>query len=103
MTAPMPARSSLKALAGPLLMGAILLGASLYAFGGLDKLFKATAPDVAACKAAQPLTAALKPLAKGEVAALQIPTEPARLIDLSFKTPEGVTPRSPPSGAKMCW
>ncbi len=89
MTAPMPARSSLKALAGPLLMGAILLGASLYAFGGLDKLFKATAPDVAACKAAQPLTAALKPLAKGEVAALQIPAEPARLVDLSFKMPDG--------------
>ncbi len=89
MTAPMPARSPLKALAGPLLMGAILLGASLYAFGGLDKLFKASAPDVAACKAAQPLAAALKPLAKGEVAALQIPNEPARLVDLSFKMPDG--------------
>ncbi|MCU0819951.1 MAG: TlpA family protein disulfide reductase [Beijerinckiaceae bacterium] len=89
MTSPKPARSTLKALAGPLLMGVILLGASLYAFGGIDKLFKPTSPDVAACKAAQPLTAALKPLAKGEVAALQIPTEPARLIDLSFKTPEG--------------
>lgn len=89
MTAPKPARSPLHALAGPLLMGVILLGASLYAFGGLDKLFKAKPADVAACRAAQPLAAALKPLAKGEVAALQIPKEPARLIDLSFKTPEG--------------
>lgn len=89
MTAPMPARSLLKALAGPLLMGAILFGASLYAFGGIDKLFKTTSPDVAACKAAQPLAAALKPLAKGEVAALQIPKEPARLIDLSFRMPDG--------------
>ncbi|MBN8534436.1 MAG: TlpA family protein disulfide reductase [Rhizobiales bacterium] len=70
-------------------MGAILVAASLYAFGGLDKLFKATSPDIAACKAAQPLTAALKPLAKGEVAALQIPAEPTRLRDLSFKLPDG--------------
>ncbi|MGL5448461.1 MAG: thiol:disulfide interchange protein TlpA [Rhabdaerophilum sp.] len=84
-----PARSSLAALAGPLLMGAILVAASLYAFGGLDKLLKPASPDIAACKAAQPLTAALKPLVKGEVAALQIPTEPARLRDLSFKLPDG--------------
>jgi thiol-disulfide isomerase/thioredoxin len=70
-------------------MGAILVAASLYAFGGLDKLFKTTSPDNAVCKAAQPLAAALKPLAKGEVAALQIPAEPARLRDLSFKLPDG--------------
>lgn len=84
-----PARSRLAALAGPLLMGAILVAASLYAFGGLDKLFKGASPDIAACKAAQPLSAALKPLAKGEVAALQIPAEPTRLRDLSFKLPDG--------------
>lgn len=84
-----PARSSLKALAGPLLTGAILVAASLYAFGGLDKLFKPVSADVAACRAAQPLTTALKPFAKGEVAALQIPTEPSRLRDLSFKLPDG--------------
>jgi thiol-disulfide isomerase/thioredoxin len=84
-----PARSRLAALAGPLLMGAILVAASLYAFGGLDKLFKTASPDNAVCKAAQPLAAALKPLAKGEVAALQIPAEPARLRDLSFKLPDG--------------
>ena len=84
-----PARSRLAALAGPLLMGAILVAASLYAFGGLDKLFKSASPDIAACKAAQPLSAALKPLAKGEVAALQIPAEPTRLRDLSFKLPDG--------------
>lgn len=70
-------------------MGAILVAASLYAFGGLDKLFKSASPDIAACKAAQPLSAALKPLAKGEVAALQIPAEPTRLRDLSFKLPDG--------------
>lgn len=84
-----PARSRLAALAGPLLMGAILLAASLYAFGGLDKLFKPVSQDVAACKAAKPLAAALKPLAKGEVAALQVPVSPARLRDLSFKMPDG--------------
>jgi thiol-disulfide isomerase/thioredoxin len=84
-----PARSRSAALAGPLLMGAILVAASLYAFGGLDKLFKASAPDIAACKAAQPLASALKPFAKGEVAALQIPAEPQRLRDLSFKLPDG--------------
>lgn len=84
-----PARSSLAALAGPLLVGVILVAASLYAFGGLDKLWKPASPDIAACKAAQPLTAALKPLAKGEVAALQIPAEPTRLRDLSFKLPDG--------------
>lgn len=89
MTASQPARSPLKALAGPLLMGVILLGASLYAFGGLDKLFKPVPGDVAACRTAQPFVAALKPLAKGEVAALQIPATPARLIDLAFKTPDG--------------
>lgn len=83
-----PARNPLKALAGPLLTGAILLAASLYAFGGLDKLFKPASPEIAACRAAQPLVAALKPLAKGEVAALQIPAEPARLRDLSFRLPD---------------
>jgi thiol-disulfide isomerase/thioredoxin len=70
-------------------MGAILVAASLYAFGGLDKLFKTASPDIAVCKAAQPLAAALKPFVKGEVAALQVPAEPARLRDLSFKLPDG--------------
>jgi thiol-disulfide isomerase/thioredoxin len=84
-----PARSRLARLVGPLLMGAILLAASLYAFGGLDKLLKPALPDIAACKAAAPLAASLKPFAKGEVAALQIPSVPARLRDLSFKLPDG--------------
>lgn len=89
MTTGKPARSAIKALAGPLLMGAILLGASLYAFGGLDKLFKPASADAATCRAAQPLTAALKPLARVEVAALQVPASPARLIDVAFKMPDG--------------
>lgn len=84
-----PRRFSLVALAGPLLMGAILVVASLYAFGGLDKLFKPVSGDVAVCEAAEPLAVALKPLAKGEVAALQIPSQPARLRDLAFKLPDG--------------
>jgi thiol-disulfide isomerase/thioredoxin len=84
-----PARSRFAALAGPILMGVILLAASLYAFGGLDKLFRTAAPDIAACKAAQPLASTLKPLVKGEVAALQVPTQPARLRDLAFKLPDG--------------
>lgn len=84
-----PRRFSLAALAGPLLMGVILVVASLYAFGGLDKLFKPVSADIAACKAAEPLAAALKPFAKGEVAALQIPVQPARLRDLAFRMPDG--------------
>lgn len=89
MTDGKPARSRLLALAGPLGMGAILLVASLYAFGGLDKLLRAPNTAEAACFPAKALAASLKPLVKGEVAALQVPETPARLRDLTFKDPTG--------------
>jgi thiol-disulfide isomerase/thioredoxin len=42
-----------------------------------------------ACAAARPLAAKLEPLAKGEVAALQVPKEPKLLPDLDFLGPDG--------------
>jgi thiol-disulfide isomerase/thioredoxin len=42
-----------------------------------------------ACAAARPLSAKLEPLAKGEVAALQVPKEPKLLPDLDFLGPDG--------------
>jgi thiol-disulfide isomerase/thioredoxin len=84
-----PPRSRLLALAGPLGAGLLLLGASLYAFGGLDKLFAARTPEQQACLGAKPLTNRLKPLAKGEVAALQVPLAPSLIRNLSFRDPQG--------------
>jgi thiol-disulfide isomerase/thioredoxin len=90
MSAPVnPPRNRLRALAGPIGAGLFILAASLYAFGGLDKLFTAQAPEVQACLAAKPLAEQLKPLAKGEVAALQVPKEPGLMRNLFFKDPQG--------------
>ncbi|CAN1550326.1 TrxA Thiol-disulfide isomerase and thioredoxins [Rhabdaerophilaceae bacterium] len=85
MTEGKPARSRLVALAGPLVMVALVLGASLYAFGGLDKLFRPLRAEDVACAPAQAVAQRLKPLAKGEVAALQVPDRPTQVRDLSFK------------------
>lgn len=75
-------------------MIAFLLGASLYAFGGLGNLIgnfigMKPAGDSAQCKAAQAVTTKLKPLARGDVAALQVLDKPAQATAVSFKSASG--------------
>lgn len=74
-------------LAGPLSVVVILAGASLYAFGGFGNRSGGAAD--AQCKAAEPIFARLKPLAKGEIAALQVNDKPKKLRDLSFQNAAG--------------
>lgn len=77
---------------GPLLFVVLVLGASLYAFGGLGNLFNAPKPgDSAQCRAAPALAARLKPLAKGEIAALQVIERPTPLVPLTFLNAKGET------------
>ena len=81
--------SRIVALAGPLLLLAILAPASLYALGAFDNLIGKKAVSAGSCAAARPIAARLKPLAKGEVAALQVRDTPEPLRDLSFNAPDG--------------
>ena len=83
-------KASRKRLAGPLIMLAILAPASLYALGAFDNLIgKGAGGANAACAAARPVSARLKPLATGEIAALQVRDAPEILRDLSFSAPDG--------------
>jgi thiol-disulfide isomerase/thioredoxin len=82
-----PAR--LIALIGPLLALAILAPASLYALGAFDNLIGTGKGANAACAATAPVTQRLKPLAKGEVAALQVREKPEQLSGLAFNAPDG--------------
>jgi thiol-disulfide isomerase/thioredoxin len=81
--------SRLVALAGPLILIAILAPASLYALGVFDNLMGQGKAVSAACVAAKPVTQRLKPLAKGEVAALQVREAPEQLSGLAFAAPDG--------------
>lgn len=77
-------------LAGPLLFVLILGAASLYAFGGLGNLIGSKGGEnTAQCRMAQAKTASLKPLAKGEIAALQVTEKPAPATPLSFQNAKG--------------
>jgi thiol-disulfide isomerase/thioredoxin len=91
--APAPRSSAFLRLAGPLMFITILAGGSLYAFGGLDKVFRISGGENTACAAAAPLTARLKPLATGEIAALQVAEKPAPALDVTFLNPQGVPVR----------
>lgn len=61
--------------------------ASLYGSGGLDKVFSALRAETAGaqCAAATALSTRLKPLAKGEIAALQVIERPAPMKSLAFR------------------
>ncbi len=87
---PKPASTRRQLPLAPLLMVAFLLAASLYAFGGLGNLV-GTKPgaDSAQCRAASTVTAKLKPLARGEVAALQVLEKPAPATPVAFKNAKG--------------
>ena len=79
--------SGLVRLAGPLALVFILGGASLYAFGGLSN--RSGTKSDGECKAAELVSARLKPLAKGDIAALQVSEKPKLLRDLSFQNANG--------------
>jgi thiol-disulfide isomerase/thioredoxin len=77
---------------GPALAGCVLVVASLYAFGGFGNLFGSQRlGDAVSCTAAQAKIATLKPLATGEVAALQVPDVSRPVVPLSFNDTDGKT------------
>ncbi|KAF0227088.1 MAG: disulfide interchange protein [Beijerinckiaceae bacterium] len=87
---PEPPRTPRKIAVGPLVLALILAVASLYAFGGFGNLSGGkTVANAGQCKAAAAKVASLKPLAKGEVAALQVPDRPAPVVSLSFFNAKG--------------
>jgi len=72
----------------PLIAAAVVAGlavglAGIYAIGG----FQSNA--AAGCEAATALTNHLKPLARGEVAAVNVPNRPLRVPDLAFTDAAG--------------
>lgn len=70
----------------PLLALVALVGASLYAFSPLGNI---GGPGGGQCRAAAALVPALKPLAKGEIAALQVVEKPAPVRPLAFQNADG--------------
>ncbi|MCZ8186176.1 MAG: TlpA disulfide reductase family protein [Beijerinckiaceae bacterium] len=85
---PAPARRGLPL--APLIVLAFLFGASLYAFGGIGNLLQGKAGgESAQCRAAQPVAQRLKPLVKGEIAALQVAGQPVPATPVSFRNAAG--------------
>jgi len=79
-------RNVLRVLGLALVAGAIAGALGVYFMGAGPGNGSAAAADCApALKAAQ----ALAPLARGEVAAFRVATDPDRMTDLAFKTPDG--------------
>ena len=81
-----------RGLAGPLGMLAILVAASLYASGVLHKFSGQNLPQKttsAGCSAAMQTASRLKPLVKGEIAALQVPEKPTPVRELNFQNAKG--------------
>ncbi|HRE20228.1 MAG TPA: hypothetical protein PKW21_04250, partial [Rhabdaerophilum sp.] len=75
---------------GPILAASVLVLASLYAFGGFGNLFGGkTGGASGQCKAASAKLATLKQLAKGEIAALQIPEASKPVVRLQFENAKG--------------
>lgn len=83
MTAAAP-RSRRPLLLGGLAVGLAVAGAALY--GTLSGTGNSAAGE---CRAAQPVAERLAPLARGEVAALNVEKAPAPLPNLTFNGPEG--------------
>lgn len=85
-----PKKSRLFAGIGPIVAASVLVLASLYAFGGFGNLFgNKTGAAGGQCKAATAKLAALKPLAKGEIAALQVPDTSKPVVPLQFENGKG--------------
>ena len=79
---------------GPLAFLVLVVVASLYAFTPLGNLFSSKARESAAqCKAANTKLASLRPLAKGEVAALSVPDQSKPVVPLTFQNAKGETVR----------
>ena len=86
MNEPEPAASDRHRLAFAFAALAIVaVAAFLYVKGGQSR----KKPGSEACAASKPLTARLAPLAKGEVAALNIASDPELFPALSFNGPDG--------------
>jgi thiol-disulfide isomerase/thioredoxin len=79
---PAPTKNRL-ALVGPVLFIGIVLAASLYAFGGLGK-FLGGSKGTLSCAASAETAKKLKPLAKGEVAAVQVLEKPTPATPIQF-------------------
>lgn len=87
---PKPAAARRGLPLAPLIVLAFLFGASLYAFGGIGNLLKGGGgAESAQCRAAQPVAQRLKPLVKGEIAALQVPERPGATVPVSFRNAKG--------------
>jgi len=68
------------------------LGAAIAAIVVVAVLYGRNAPggnQASACAGTEKVLASLKPLAKGEVAAVQVPKTSQKIPDLGFKTPDG--------------
>lgn len=92
-TAPKPKR---RLLAGLTLLALALIAASLYAFSPLGNLSRALLAGGAGetggnaqCRGTEALASRLKPLAKGEIAALQVAGQPRPATPLSFQNAKG--------------
>ncbi|HEX8166682.1 MAG TPA: TlpA disulfide reductase family protein [Beijerinckiaceae bacterium] len=77
------ARSRRPLSIGALAVGLAVVGAALY--GTLS----GPGNSAAGCRAAKPAAERLAPLARGEVAAVKVETDPKPLPDLSFSGPDG--------------
>lgn len=85
-----PKKSRSFAGIGPILAASVLVLASLYAFGGFGNLFGGKGGGAGdTCKAAAVKLPALKQLAKGEVAALQVPEASKPVVPLQFDNARG--------------
>lgn len=78
----MTSRSKWFATGGALLLVALAGGAAFYSVAG-------DAGNSASCRAARPVAAAMAPLARGEVAAVQVHAAPLPTPNLAFDGPDG--------------
>lgn len=82
-----PARRRLPLVAAAVVAGVAVGLAAIYAIGGLQS------NAAAACPANTALLNSLKPLARGEVAAVNVPDKPLRIPDLAFTEASGAQKR----------
>lgn len=76
-------RTSRLSLLGPALFGGIVVVASLYAFAPMGKFFGSTGA-AASCSASAATAHKLKPLARGQVAGVQVLENPTPASELEF-------------------
>jgi thiol-disulfide isomerase/thioredoxin len=68
---------------------ALACGMAAFVLYGIKMPGAKESPETPACPGAASITARLKPLVHGEIAALTLATEPKPVPELSFDTPEG--------------